>query len=222
MILMKHGPLIIKIGGSLIHHDHGQVLRQLGKVISQFSERYPLIIVPGGGPFADKVREYGQQFILNDSTCHFMALLAMDQFAYLLKELIPGSVLTELSSPNGLDFTEEDPSWPRGPSLISAPRILLSSRYISQLPQTALPHSWDVTSDSIAAYLANQLGASQLVFVKSIDIDPDLKVPDVDPYFHNLISWDIPIWFLNGLYPGRLTQLLETGHAPGVCLTPKA
>jgi len=195
----------------LIHHENGQVLQRLGKVITSFSGKHPLLIVPGGGPFADCIRHYGKELHLSEQTCHFMALLAMDQFAFLLKEFIPGSRLTELTDP--ISFFQLN--------LSSEPRILLCSRYLSLLSPEELPQSWAVTSDSIAAYLAKLLGASLLILVKSLDIDPEVKEPDVDSYFHTALPPTLPVWFLNGLYPERLAQLLETGHTQGVYLPPK-
>ena len=32
-----------------------------------------------------------------------------------------------------------------------------------------LPHSWDITSDSIAAFIAGALGASELILLKPVD-----------------------------------------------------
>jgi aspartokinase-like uncharacterized kinase len=42
-----------------------------------------------------------------------------------------------------------------------------------------LPHSWDVTSDSIAAWIAHAVGARRLLLVKPVDKGSDL----VDRYF---------------------------------------
>lgn len=210
MILLQK-PIIIKLGGSLVYQEDGQALKPLGNILQSCSAKHPLVIVPGGGPFADSVRDYGERLNLSESTCHFMALLAMDQFAYLLQSFIPGSRLTNLADP--VSFHQS--------SFTSSPQILLCSRYISLVPPEDLPRSWNVTSDSIAAYLAKQLDASLLVLLKSVDIDPEVKEPDVDAYFHEALSPNLPTWFLNGLYPERLAELLETGHTRGVYLGPK-
>lgn len=204
-------PIIIKMGGSLVYNEGGHALRALGSILKNFSATHPLIIVPGGGPFADSVRDYGERLNLSDPTCHFMALLAMDQFAYVLQSFIPGSRLTTLADP--VSFHQS--------SFPSSPQILLCSHYISLVPPEDLPQSWNVTSDSIAAYLAKRLDASLLVLLKSVDIDPEVKEPDVDAYFHEALSPNLPVWFLNGLYPERLAELLETDHTRGIYLGPK-
>jgi aspartokinase-like uncharacterized kinase len=51
-----------------------------------------------------------------------------------------------------------------------------------------LPHSWDVTSDSIAAWVAGAVGARRLVLVKpSGAAGADL----IDPYFSRALPADV-------------------------------
>lgn len=202
--------VVVKIGGSLCRQDGGQGLRRLGTVIGQLARERPLAIVPGGGPFADTVREYGPRLGLDDATCHFMALLAMDQFAHTLRQLIPTSSLIELSGPES-----------RRSILPGAPAILLSSRYISLVEPAILPQSWAVTADSIAAYLAGLLAASSLILLKSVDVGPELKEPDVDACFRRAIPPQLPVWIINGLHPERLAELMATGHTRGTYLPPR-
>lgn len=66
-------PLIIKIGGSLMDHAAG-IIRTIRE-----SERN-ILIIPGGGIFADAVR----QKEISDTAAHFMAIAAMDQYGWLL------------------------------------------------------------------------------------------------------------------------------------------
>ncbi|MEL7564886.1 MAG: hypothetical protein AAGU27_08380 [Dehalobacterium sp.] len=201
-------PILIKLGGSLIHHGKGEILHRLGSIIDQLSADHPLLIISGGGPFADTVRRYSEKFALREETCHFMALSAMDQYAFLLQEFIPGSILTNLLNIN---------SWSDLPSA-AGPQILVCSGFLGQISSDELPRTWDVTSDSIAAYLAKQWRAASLVVLKSTDIDPRLQEPDVDAFFHHLLPLNMPVWFVNGLYPERLARLLKTGSTKGVYL----
>lgn len=205
-------PIIIKLGGSLIQHQQDEILPSLGKIIGEFPANHPLLIVPGGGPFADAVRLYGRKFNLKEETCHLMALMAMDQYAFLLQEFIPGSSYTELI-----------PSFPY-PVLphTSAPQILLTSRFFSGVSSAQLPRTWEVTSDSLSAYLAKILNASLLIIVKSTDIDPCVKEPDVDSFFLKLLPLGIPLWFINGKYPERLHRLFHTGRTTGIYLPPNS
>src|SRR5579859_6000800 len=52
-----------------------------------------LLIVPGGGPFADAVREVDRRMGLSNEAAHWMAVLAMDQVAYLIVSKLPGSIV---------------------------------------------------------------------------------------------------------------------------------
>lgn len=201
-------PIILKLGGSLIHHQSGKILDRLGKMISELALNFPLLIVPGGGPFADTIRQHDRQLKLSEETCHFMALSAMDEYAFLLRDFIPGSILRDLSDPQSHI------------SRTAAPQILLCSRFLRQIPSDIIPRSWEVTSDSIAAYLAGQMNAAMLVMLKSTDIDPRINEPDIDSFFHQLLPLKMPVWFINGLYPERLARLLQTGSTTGVCLPP--
>lgn len=199
------GPVIFKLGGSLVHHGNGEIIRRLGDILTAFSTITPLLIVPGGGPFADTVRKFGEQLELGAETCHFMALSAMDQYAFLLRDLIPESRLTDLEHMAPAD---------------TGLQILLCSRLIGHVPVNDLARSWDVTSDSIAAYLAQRLNSSMLVVIKSKDIDPVFREPDVDAFFQSLLPLPMPVWFINGFYPERVAELLQTGSTRGTFLPP--
>lgn len=199
--------IVIKLGGSLIYHEAGQILYRLGAVIQQISQQQPVAIVPGGGPFADTVRQYGQELKLTEATCHPMALLSMDQFGYLLQQFIPESRLVEISGPEN-----------RQSILPMQPAILLCSRHINQISDSEMPRCWNATSDSIAAYLAKMLNAAMLIMLKSVDVDPEIKTPDVDACFQQILAPDLPVWFLNGRHSERLLELMTTGKTKGVYL----
>ena len=72
-----------------------------------------------------------------------------------------------------------------------------------------LPHSWDVTSDSLALWMAGELGVP-LLLVKSREGDAsDLEL--VDAYFSTLsASLDVPVCFANGRSEGSVTRQLGT------------
>ena len=130
-----------------------------------------MAIVPGGGPFADAVRDADRRFDLADDTAHWMAVLAMDQYAHLL-----AGMRAELA----LAYSLRDVQ-----SAIASGRIpiIAPSRWLREADP--LPHSWDVTSDSISAWFASSLGATQLVLVKPPGATADSAV---DPYFSRALS----------------------------------
>lgn len=145
---------VVKIGGSLLGSP--ELARWL-ELIVKFSDG-KVIIVPGGGLFADAVRDAQTQSNLSDHTAHRLAVLAMDQFGLLLAGLNPG--LATASSE--LEIAER--TWQhRG-------IVWLPSQMV--LADDTIPQNWDVTSDSLSAWLANKIGAEQLVLVKSRQLPP--------------------------------------------------
>src|SRR5207245_8239245 len=96
-----------------------------------------LVIVPGGGPFADAVRQMFNRFGIGEEAAHWMAILGMDQYAHALVARISGAALVE-------GETEIAATLAAGRIPLRAPCRWLRSA-------DPRPHSWDVTSDSIAA-----------------------------------------------------------------------
>lgn len=144
---------IIKIGGSLA--EDPERLRALCRKMSALAKKYAVIVVPGGGMFADVVRGFDQQFELPSAVSHRMAILAMDQFGLLLSQIIPGS-RTTYSLDEAKQLAEAG----------VAPVFLASHLMFTEDP---LDNSWDVTSDSIAAYVAGRVSARKLVLATDVD-----------------------------------------------------
>ncbi len=160
--------VVIKVGGSLLAD-----LEQLNVVlaaIAHAARTRRVLIVPGGGPFADAVREVDRRMGLPDDASHWMAVLAMDQYAHVLaSRLSDGVVVTAV-----IDAVR----------MLDAGRIpvLAPSRWLADVDP--LPHSWDVTSDSVAAWVAGQTNARVLILVKA----PGASGPDiVDRHFAQVV-----------------------------------
>src|SRR3954471_3479115 len=84
-----------KVGGGLGRGAGDDALRALCRALGELGERHPLLVVPGGAWFADAVREADRRFALPATTSHRMAVLGMEQFGWLLRELIPGATRCE-------------------------------------------------------------------------------------------------------------------------------
>jgi len=142
--------IVVKVGGALLAQsdDFDAVLDTIGAA----ARDRRLLVVPGGGPFADAVRDVDRRLQLADETAHWMAVLAMDQYAHLLADRLARGVLVadRAAIADALDA---------GHVPVLAPFAWL--RRVDPLP-----HSWDVTSDSIAAWVAGELGAQRLVLIK--------------------------------------------------------
>lgn len=140
-------PAVVKLGGSTAFKTEIQ-----GWIAALAGASLPLVVVPGGGPFADQVRNAQKRMGLSDKAAHAMAILAMDQFGYAVADrharFVPTSSLVEVAAAIG---EGKIPVWLPSPIIIAAPDI---------------PQSWDVTSDSLAAWLAGKLGADKLLLIK--------------------------------------------------------
>lgn len=141
--------IVVKIGGGLLA-DPGLWGRVIDAVAAAAIDRR-LVVVPGGGLFADAVRDVDRRFQLSAAAAHWMAILAMDQHAHLIASRLAEAVLVE---------------WPQ--DILAARQrqipILAPSRWLRQTDP--LPHSWDVTSDSIAAWVSREIAAPRLVLIK--------------------------------------------------------
>ena len=140
---------VIKLGGSLYASKY---LTKWLRTINN-CDSHNLIIVPGGGPFADQVRAADEKFSLKSKNAHNMAVLAMQQYAYLLQSLCPDLVLAD--SPNDISA-----HWKNSEQVIWEPYPMI--RDLCRLQK-----SWEVTSDSLAAWLAVYLSADRLSYIKS-------------------------------------------------------
>jgi aspartokinase-like uncharacterized kinase len=147
-------PVVIKIGGALLGVPGA--LEAVCATVGAMGRREPVVVVPGGGPFADLVRELDRLRGISADAAHWMAILAMDQYAHLLAERIERAALVE------------EPGAIAGALAAGRVAVLAPSRWLRAADP--LPHSWDATSDSVAAFVAGALDASRLVLVKPAEV----------------------------------------------------
>jgi aspartokinase-like uncharacterized kinase len=141
--------VVVKLGGGVLAHS--EYFDDALAALAAAGQSRRLLVIPGGGPFADSVRAVDRQHRLSDDAAHWMAILAMDQLAHL--------IASRLACARLVSTKEEVLAAERGTVMVLAP---------SQWLRVAdpLPHSWDVTSDSIAAWVAGALGVKRLVLIK--------------------------------------------------------
>ena len=176
---------IAKVGGRLLANEGA-----LGSVLDLLNRASHTLIVPGGGPFADAVRDAYARGAVDDEAAHWMAVLAMDQYAELLVARMPRAVrVTSLSEAHAALESGQVP-------------VLAPSRWLRQADP--LPHSWEVTSDSIAAWVAGQAGASTLVLVKA----PGATGVVTDAYFDRARPGDVACHAIPADSLDRLRELL--------------
>jgi aspartokinase-like uncharacterized kinase len=143
--------LVVKAGGSLA--ETGRMPEVLSLIAAA---RVPVVIVPGGGPFADSIRALQPSMNFSEAIAHRLAMLAMHQMAELVaaqhERFEIAESLDEISDALG-----------RGKVPVWVPLRMISG-------DDAVPAVWSATSDSLAARLAELLGG-RLVLLKSVDVD---------------------------------------------------
>lgn len=208
---------VIKVGGSLLAEPDG--LKALCRTLDATSRRWRIALVPGGGPFADEVRLQDRRFNLSAQTAHEMAILAMDQFGLLLCHLLDNSAAVRTLK-----------EVVRSVRVGKLPVILPSSILLKPNPLNA---SWDVTSDTIAAYLGERLRARRLILITDVDglftedpktnpqarllstvrLDELSQFPTrtcVDSALPSqLRRYTLDTWIVSGLHPERVFGLLR-------------
>lgn len=198
-------PLVVKLGGSLADTP---LLTGWLEALDLYPD--PLVIVPGGGGFADAVRGMQKSMRFDDDAAHQIALVAMEQYGLALAALWPRLAMAETSAAIGRALrTGRVACWAPAAMALASP----------------LPKSWDVTSDTLAAWLAAQLRAEQLLLIKSAPVDPDADLSLADlanagltdrlfPHFAAASGADIFIAGPSAL-PDAPTKFLRR-HIPGL------
>jgi hypothetical protein len=177
--------LVVKIGGSLLREP------RLGPVVGLVAGAMrPIVVVPGGGVFADTVRECQAAQGFDDATAHRMALLAMHQTGLVLAGLAPR--LT-----------------PAG-TLPAVARALASGKVPVWLPlrlserDRRIPADWSITSDGLAARLAERLGAPAVLLLKSCAVPQGASLAEltrngiVDARFAEIVDRAALSWRILG------------------------
>jgi 5-(aminomethyl)-3-furanmethanol phosphate kinase len=152
---------VVKLGGSLANSE---LLPKWLEVIATAGAG-KVVLVPGGGRWADEVRAAQKREGFDDSVAHRKALRAMERYALVLAEIhsdfIPAANEAEIRA------------------VLSAGKVALWMPHDMVLADPSIPETWDVTSDSLAAWLAGQLSAANLLLVKSLALDaPRLDVEE--------------------------------------------
>jgi aspartokinase-like uncharacterized kinase len=148
-------PVVVKVGGSLL--DWPGLPDALSTYLHARRDE-PLVLLVGGGRSTDVVRDLDRIHQLGPTVAHRLALHSLDLTAQVLAAIVPGLVVVDRRD-------DLHVAWSNRRTPVFAPRPFLDEEDIRS-PQP-LPHSWDVTSDSIAARLAESLGASELALLKS-------------------------------------------------------
>jgi aspartokinase-like uncharacterized kinase len=199
--------LIVKLGGSFSSSP------QLGEWLDALADTdSSIIITPGGGPFADAVREAQGMMGFDDEAAHAMALLAMAQYAHALASLHGGFEVA--GSLKAID------------SVLARGKIPVWQPYPMALEDRSIPQTWCVTSDSLAAWLASRTDAWELILVKSVaprkksyTAEALVREGVVDPEFPRFLArWGAAACWLGPEDFSSLRELLNAGRDAGALI----
>ena len=202
--------VVVKLGGSTAA---GAELRVWIAALAGSS--LALVIVPGGGPFANLVRDTQKRMDFSEEAAHAMAILAMDQFGHVI---LDGQ--ERFAPAHSLDEMEQTLAEGRTP-------VWLPSRLSLAAPD--IRASWDITSDSLAAWLAGKLGAEALLLVKQSsdfsaadDIDSLTAREIVDAGFSTMLPKAMELFLAGPRDAATAGAMLITGRLPGVRISAAA
>jgi aspartokinase-like uncharacterized kinase len=186
---MGAGLIVVKIGGSLAS-DRSRLAAILARLADAGAGR--VAVVPGGGNLADAVRVAQAGLGFDDVLAHRLALGTMGAMARIFAAIEPRLTVAET-------IPALEAACRRGTVPVWDPVLLRSGH-------PDIPETWAVTSDSLAVWLATQLGAAKCVLVKSIDAP-------------TRSSWDA--WAASGLVDSALPDFARSFrgdvvvHGPG-------
>ncbi len=177
---------VVKIGGSLAK-DPG-LMSWLDLIGSLGGGR--VVIVPGGSIYADSARKAQAEWRFDDVVAHNMAVLGMGQFAFMLQGLCPDLVMAA-------NERELERAVHSGRVALWMPLELLR-READELT------NWDVTSDSLALWLANRLNAERLILVKSCPLPDDTDFDELAAA--GIVDRRFPALAAEAAYPVNLLE----------------
>jgi 5-(aminomethyl)-3-furanmethanol phosphate kinase len=194
---------VVKLGGSLAYTPQCAAWLDL---LAKWG--VPLILVPGGGPFADCVARAQGAMGFDDLTAHRMALVAMGQFGIALAA--HSDAFTAAATHDELDCALAGGKIP----------VWLPEKMV--LDAAGVPASWEVTSDTLAAWLAGVSGACRLLLIKSLDIPAPFLATElaarkiVDPAFPIYAAKTrVAVWVAGPASLASAASLLKRGGMPG-------
>ena len=136
---------VLKIGGSWITNPKlTTLIRRLDK-----KKKGKIIIVAGGGCFADSVRFAFKKTKMSEKLANTLALKSTEIFCSYLKDINKKLYLTT------------DKRFKDNSLNVWLPSVILSN-------EKSFKKNWNSTSDSVAAWLSDNIKADGLVFIKSL------------------------------------------------------
>lgn len=217
--------LVCKVGGSLLDAGRAPAVME---VLRRTAPGLGILALSGGGTAADRIRLRHRRGELDMSEAHWAAVRVLDGNAFRLAGGCgaPAPVVTGLDAASAIRTPAGGAASGAGigrtPVAGDGPAVMAPSPLLRA--EDPLPHSWDVTSDSIAAWLAARCGAARLVLIKArgertlpgagsgtgpLPAARAARDGLVDRHLPSLlVGAAYSTWIVNGRHPGRLLAFL--------------
>ncbi len=189
---------VVKLGGSLMRQA---VLITWLRALRQGGGR--IVIVPGGGVYANRIRAVQRAQQHSDTTAHGLALNAMRRYGALLAR--QGAGLKQIATPGALR------------QVLRRKQVPLWSPVKMTPAWTDLPRNWSISADSLALRLATQLGAACLLLIKRPQPAQRTPADLVDAYFPGLWAaqeYHPPVYWLGAHDHALLRRALRSNAPP--------
>ena len=178
---------VVKLGGSLL--DLLDLPQRLNRLRPEWGPR-PLLMV-GGGAVADQVRTWDRQHELGEERAHWLALDALELTARLVESLWSPARVTRREDYE-LAWEQE-----RVPLIQAREWFEAAIRRETPTPH----HTWETTTDTIAAWIASLTQAESLWLLKSVPCPASLSEAtdqeSVDPQFAAWVPARMPVSWVN-------------------------
>ena len=199
---------VVKIGGSLFPDYAIELAKKLKNTDS--------LIILGGGEFANLIRQYDSTQSFSAEVTHYTAIDCMDIIAKLVDDRVDSAKLA--FSIDEIDEISNEGFTP----------IFVVSDFLKR--DDPFECSWDVTSDSIAAYVAHLLNANLFIvtnvngiytqepeepgstFISKIDASKLLTFQEssIDVMLPSLLlRFGTNCYVVNGKFPERVLSLID-------------
>lgn len=204
---------VVKIGGSLFP----EYTKELCDRLTESKEK--LVLVNGGGELANKLREYATLFDFSEDVNHWNAIRCMDIVGNFIADQNENiELISDLEDIEAVHNMGKTP-------------LLLTYSLIEK--EDSLKHSWDITSDSIACWVAHKINAKLLILtnvngiyngnissnnkklIREINANELLffKETCVDKCLPKLlIKYHLNCFIINGKYPDRVMAHLNENN----------
>ena len=199
---------VVKIGGSLFPDYAIELANQLKNTDS--------LIILGGGEFANLIRKYDSVQNFSSEVTHYTAIDCMDILAKLVNDKVDSAKLA-FSIEEIIEISDE-----------GFTPIFIVSEFLKK--EDPFECSWDVTSDSIAAYVSHILNANLFIvtdvngiytqepkerdstFISKIDAKTLLNFQEtsIDVMLPTLLlKFGTNCYVVNGKFPERVLSLID-------------